>query len=364
MKEIHKDELIALRTENNFLPCISLVFPIELQHASEESFKKLLKYKHGILKHALVNEFPHDQVNAILRRFESISDQLTFNHEVKGYAMFLTPYLSKSFQLNFYPSEKLIIDDSFEIRDLLIHNASIHTYLTVMMSAQEVKFLLFENSVLSPVSVDVPKRIEAFMSGTLHDVEIHHEKSERRDKARDLFIHNIDHGIEILQKAYHIPIVLMGDTKFVSHFMLSSKHALKVIETIDGNFLSSGLPAVSNILESHIASITQKLNQKFLNNLEDAENSGLLISGVHQVYQALQDKNVKSIFVEKNYVKAANNSDKSCKLITYKAEEAHFPIPDVIDDMIEMALAEGGEVHFLEDGSMTKWRKLAAIKYY
>ena len=113
-----------------------------------------------------------------------------------------------------------------------------------------------------------------------------------------------------------------------------------------------------------IPEIEKGIQTELLLKVEKADNDHLLCYGIQEVWKELSMKNGRELILEKNFVKAAIHSDVPGEVTTYEAEKAEFPIQYAVDDLIEMAMAQGGEIKFVEDGSLGKYRRVALIKYH
>lgn len=359
-----KIDISKLKTAGNVLPCVSLIFPFTVKYGGEHELHKLLKLKSNQLHHSLSKDFPEEVVSTIMKRYFDLITHVPFHSFIKGYAFYLSSTYSTYFELHNEPKEKLIIDDNFEIRDLLIDQAMEHKFIVLLMSESEEKFLKYESGVISVMSVHVPKHIEAFMQNTLHDVEIYYEKSDRQEKARDFFIKNADAGLEILFESYPWPVIVMAPNKLVSHYKLKSKYTARITGVVEGNFLESTEAEILAQMHKVIPEIEKAVQTDLMLKIEKADNDHLLCYGIQDIWKELSMKNGRELILEKNFVKAAIHSDVPGVVTTYEAEKAEFPIQDAVDDLIEMAMAQGGEIKFVEDGALGKYRRVALIKYH
>lgn len=359
-----KNDLVALKTGGHEFPCVSMIFPFDIRYGGEHELHTLLKLKSNQLHHALSKEFSEDTVSTILKRYADLSTHIKFHSFISGYAFYLSSSFANFFELRFKPKEKLIIDDNFEIRDVLIDHSKSHHFIILLLSENEEKFFKYEAGTISPLAVHVPKHIEAFMQNTLHDVDIYYEKSARQEKARDLFIRNADTGLDTLYASYPWPVIVIAPNKFLAHYKLKSKHQEKIIGSIEGNMLESTESELMESINKIIPVIDKSLQAKLIARIEKADDDRLLCYGVKEVWKELSIKNGKELILEENFIRSAIHSDVPGEVFTYDAEKAHFPIQDALDDIIEMTLAAGGEVRFVEDGLLGKYRRVALIKYY
>lgn len=86
---------------------------------------------------------------------------------------------------------------------------------------------------------------------------------------------------------------------------------------------------------------------------------------MEDVWQTATHKNSRLLLVEKSFVYAARQGAEPG--IIYKEElpgEYPFYIKDAVDDVIQKVLENGGDVEFVDDGSLSDYDRIALIQYY
>jgi hypothetical protein len=177
-------EITEVIGHKNYLPSISVIFPFDIKVGMGVELKHKLKTKGDEIEKALSKSYPADVVASMMKKYENVTDALKPENLNQGLAIFLSPWFQKTYFLDFEPQEKNIIDSSFEIRDLIYNKNVMSKAILLLLSANEIRFYLVSHAHVAQLNVDISDRIEAFMANTLHDVEIHHEKSERRACSR------------------------------------------------------------------------------------------------------------------------------------------------------------------------------------
>ena len=114
-----KDTFEAVLNAPKYLPCISIIMPFE----PKIGLKKELDYKLKMAKNKIEKElelnYPEDKFLPVLNKLNIMLDGLNYNTHKKSVAIFISPLIEKIYYLDIPVEEKIIIDDSFEIRDLI-----------------------------------------------------------------------------------------------------------------------------------------------------------------------------------------------------------------------------------------------------
>lgn len=357
-------EITEIVEHKNYLPSISVIFPFNIKVGMGVELKHKLKTKRDEIEKELLKSYPADAVASLMSKYTSLTENLKPQNMHQGLAIFLSPWFQKTYFLDFEPQEKNIIDSSFEIRDLIYNKNAVSKAILLLLSANEIRFYLVSPAHVTKLNVDISNRIEAFMANTLHDVEIHHEKSERRDKAMQLFLQNADEGIALALKDHACPVIVAGSEKYIGHFKKMTKHGEVIEDYIEGNYLESTPAELNQLARESFGRIQETRSRKIIDQVEDALNKKLLATGLKEVWKQATEKNGRILVVEKNYRKPAAQGAVDEEIITIGLDHVPFPMEDAVDDVIEKVILNGGMVHFVDDGLLGKYRRIALITYH
>ena len=179
------------------------------------------------------------------------------------------------------------------------------------------------------------------------------------------FLHHIDNALDIILKAYHLPLFVMGTTKILGHFKNLTKHAGAVIEYVQGNYEEATLPQLKEMLKPHITDWKKVKQKDLLNQLEEAAGKKKLAVGMRDVWREAMSHKGRLLLVEKNYMYAAQHG--SIDEVIYKAIEPYNKfsyIKDAVDDVMEKVLENGGDVEFVDKDVLKDYHQIALIQYY
>jgi hypothetical protein len=86
-------------------------------------------------------------------------------------------------------------------------------------------------------------------------------------------------------------------------------------------------------------------------------------SGIIQVWRAAFDKRVQTLLVETDFEYPADVSEDGDRLLPYTGE-GPAALDDAVDEVIEIVLADGGEVFFYDPGALDLHQRIAAVLRY
>ncbi len=357
-------ELRELIEAVHYRPTVSIILPFEPKMSLKTELIKSLKFAADKVEKELQQNYPDEMSTLVMQKLKGIVKSLNFNTYKKSIAIYISPVFEKVLYLDIAVEEKIIVDQSFEIRDLVYSTKQLHKYLVLLLSANESRIFLGNSETFvrivsnSPKSVavenDAPKRVANFS-----------DVAERKQILINKFLLHIDNGLDIILNAYHLPLFVLGTDKILGHFKKITNHSSSVIEYIHGNYEEATTDTLKKILAPYIAD-WQKVKQKDLfNQLEEAAGKNRLATGMRQVWHEAMNQKGRLLVVEKNYMFAAERSSKED--IIYKAIEPYNKfsyIKDAVDDVIEKVLDNGGGVEFVDEGVLKDFNSIALVLFY
>lgn len=348
-----------------YLPCISLIMPFDPKMGLKKELDYKLKTAVDKIEKEINATYPSEKAKPVLKKLQQILSGLNYYTHKKSIAIFVSPMVEKVYYLDMPIEEKIIIDDSFEIRDLIYSKKQIHKYLLVVLSSKWTKIFLGNTSHFIRITSNVPDNIAAYKNDIAEKTANFSDENKRKEILLDKFLRHTDNGLRLLLQAYRLPIFVMGTTKTIGHFKSITHNSKQIIDYIPGNYEESTESELQNIMSPYIYDWKLLLQNSLLKNIEDAMSHKKAVSGITQVWKAATQKRGRLLIVEKNFYYPADQS--ATPEVIFKHEEVvknSFFIKDAVDEIIEKVLISGGDVEFVEEGLLKEYEKIALIEYY
>ena len=348
----------------HYRPAISIILPFEpkmsaktaLQHSLAAAVKKVEK--------ELDENYQADMVLLMMQKIKLIVKQLNFNTHKKSIAIYVSPVFEKVLYLDIVVEEKIMVDESFEIRDLVYCKKKLHKYLVLLLDGHESRiFLVNSGSIVKIVSnaasplfsnvKDMPEKLTNFTGD-----------EARREMMTGKFLHYIDNGLDIILNAYHLPLFVMGSEKMLGHFNAITKHKSAIIDYVYGSYGDVGEKKIMEVLAPYIADWKKVMQKDLLNQLSDAASKKKLVTGMIDVSREAGSCQGRLLLVQKNYMYVADSSSGN-EIIALAARSFNkfSYIRDAVDDVIEKVLENGGDVAFADKDLLKDYQQIALIKY-
>jgi len=364
-KAITTPEISEVMEALHYRPAISIILPFEPKMKSKTELIHSLKIATDSVEKDLMENYPDEMSILVMRKLRAIINGLNFNSYKKSIAIYVSPVFEKVLYLDIPVEEKIIVDESFEIRDLVYCKKQLHKYLVLLLSSNGSRMYLGNSAVFVRIVSNTPESVSAYENEPPERVANFSDKAERKEIMMHKFLQQVDNTLDIILNAYHLPLFVLGTDRILGHFKKMTKHARAVVEYVEGNYEDTSLPDLQEKLEPYIAD-WQKVKQKdLLNQLEEAAGKKKLAFGMRDVWREAMSRKGRLLLVEKNYMYAAERG--SSDEIIYKAIEPYNKfsyIKDAVDDVMEKVLENGGDVEFADEDLLKDYQHIALIQYY
>lgn len=358
-------EVIEIIDASHYRPALSILLPLHIRINLKAEAAYALKVASDKAEIELHKYYPDDVCELIMGRLRKLISIQIVPEQAKSIALYISPVFEKVLYLDSEVEEKIIVDESFEIRDLIYAGKQHNKFLLLLLSGMEFRVFLGDGSVLRTLQVSIPDFISAYKNDVAERVENFSDISERKQVTIEKFLRHIDSELGQLIHRYNIPVIALGAEKILGHFRKLTVHAKMIIDYIKGNYFESTEAQLKELVQPHLNLWKASAEKELLQRLEVAAGQKLLASGIQEVWQTAFSQKGRLLVVEKNYRYSAQRGSEEG--IIDPVREPYNPfsyIRDAVDDVIEKVLKSGGDVEFVEDKVLAEFNHIALIRYY
>jgi hypothetical protein len=316
-------------------PCVSIILPFEPKMEKKSSLEIKLQRSIEKAEKQLLEEYPSYTTRLILKKLNALVKTIDYATHRKSIALFVDASDEKIIYLNILVEEKVIVDKSFEIRDIILNKQLHPKYLLLVIGDEQERLFLGTGDNLMPLIIN---------SNTTSEGS---------------FIHQVDDGLSIILKAYPLPLFLACSKTIKEEFLRISKNADKIIEYIPGNYSSAGKAQLKILVRPYLND-WQKIKEKdILFQLQKAIATNKCSLGINEVFAAANKKHGNFLIVERNFTQPAFLNEQG-EINTTNTNNGIY-IKDAVDDAMEKVLVDGGDVEFVSDGVLKDYGHIALI---
>lgn len=347
-------------------PSVSIILPTHVKYPhfknDEEKLKLILKE----VEENIVNEFPPSIAKAINTKLKKVYQQIDFTHLSEGLAIYVSREQQKIINLPYPVTEKVIIDKSFEIRDLLYTSKHSPDYLVLTISSNENRLFRGINKSLKEIPFeDSPKDVKEWKidlptkTGNFSDAE------DKKELTLEKYLRDIDKILSVKLKELDLPVIVCSVERIIGKYSHFTKNGKNILGYVEGNFEHVTMPEIAEKIAPVLEKKSKSEKKKALDLLEEAIGKGAYASGIKEVWKAAMEKRGRLLLLEKGYSCPGKYGKSKYTLITKDIDlDSMYIMKDAVDDLIEAVLKYGGDVVFFENDELIAQDRIALITYF
>ncbi|MGN6214412.1 baeRF3 domain-containing protein [Parafilimonas sp.] len=336
---------LPLLTAVKCQPCISVIMPFEPKMNSRAAIAYSLKTAVDKIKRDLYNNFSNEIATEILCKLQAVIDHLDYTTHKKSLALYVSPLVEKVYYLDIEVNEKILVNTSFEIREIIRNQKTIHEFLLLVISAENEKIYvgnannlqLIVKSNAAEVQRDLPERVANFT-----------DTSATKETNQKKFLHTVDNTLSHILKIYSLPLFVMAPKKTMGYFQHIGRQK-KISGFIHGNFDNATVPELLKALEPELKNIDTAKKKYLITRLQAAQDDCRLATGIYDVWMQAKRRHKQLLVVEKDFYCTAFVTENGETIFSSDDAQETVIARDAIDNIIETVLGNGGDVEFVDD---------------
>lgn len=354
--------------------CVSVIVPTSKlskgRTQNPERIRKAVNKTKTIIKGMSKSKALAAELSEKLDSLHSSFDNL---HARYGVGFFVSSNISLKIDFPFEVQERLIVGNSFEVRDLYYYQQFATEYFILLLTirkAQLFRACMDEYEEINDENFPAiyedeyeyatPARASS-MRNALQTFE--RDKNQIKEIRQQAFFKNIDAslGNYLTQKT---PVILAGVGEQIAMFKKESKHAGRIEGEVIGNFTRDyHLMATQAWKKIRSHQINHDQTQQ-IHDLTEGIGRKRVVSGVREVWKAIQEGRGLALYVEKDFEKKGYLSKSADQLFLKPPKMKYDIIEDIVDDALEIAKKKKTAVFFVENDKLEKLDRIAlALRY-
>jgi hypothetical protein len=368
------EDLLELQNEKGNI-CISVIVPTH--RLSPERRVDKLNIKRAIEKAEQLLELKYSEeiIKPLMKKIDELFQHIDFEHNTEGLGLYVSSNIELSVQLPFPVEEKVIVGDSFEIRDLLYKVNYSNPYYVLLLTEKgarlfegtwkkmnEIKDKNFPKEYEEEYSYNPPSNI-ATHSGYAHTKGFEKDKSELEEIRFKNFFHQIDKRLNDYL-AGNEALIVLGVKKELGYVEHISKHVKLIAAKIPGSYSHDNLKQLSDLVWPAMYAYLQNERAKLINEFKEKIGEHLGTSGIQEIWEAAYEGKAFKLLVEKDHRCPGFVDETDYHLSLRPPQRPHKVLVDVVDDLMEMVLEKDGKVFFVDNDLLKDYGRIALITRY
>jgi hypothetical protein len=356
-------EITELIDESTHRPAVSIILSIEATVSTTVGLQHKLKGALDSVSDELLATYPKALANKVMERLHAVVGGLQIDDHKKAIAIFVSPEFQKVLYLDIPVRDRVVVNQRFEIRELVHNLKEGSKYLVVLLSSN--KYKVYQGSTAEFLKI-ISQVGESVQDGRDigHEPVGHTAIEVLKDTEMDKFLHQVDKEVERLIAHDHRPVFVLGTKKILGHFKKITKNSTGIVGYITGNYDRVGFVQLQKLLEPHLLGWKHDKQETLLTILDQAASQRKLATGITAVTRAALNKKGQRLIVESDFVHPIQPTVSDSKMALVENNAKGKPsLPDAVDDIIANVILSGGDVDFTDHGALDKYKRIALVTY-
>lgn len=358
---MHPSDLEKLARVHAF-PAVSVLLPLQRELPGNPEDPLRLR---SLIDHAtdrLLREHDRRQIAPIIEHLNREAAAIDFMHPGAAVAIFATEGEAHTFVLPFPVRERVVINETFAIRDLVRGHRRLARYRALVLSAKEARLLTGAGEDLRevhdagfPLALEAPREED-----TPHrDLPI---RESQADEAYRFVFRMVDRALGEVQSTDPLPVVLVGVERDLSYFREVSRHRRDLVAQVTGNHTHASTSQLGALVSPVIAEHFDRRADAAVAELVEAIGRRRVALGIEEVWTCARDGRGHRLVVEEDLRVAARLVDD--RLVTLDAPSEPADLDDAVDEVTDAVLVSGGDIVVVAPGALAEHGHIGLVLRY
>jgi hypothetical protein len=296
----------------------------------------------------------------VIEKMKNLAEDIDHQYNLDGLALFVNREAAEFVRLPVRVTDRVSISPGFAVREIVRAINQTERYYILCVSQQKARLLEAKNDQLTQEinSDDFPMLNETLYSTQALDRSL---AGVEENYIREFF-NRVDKAFGKHYKANPLPTILISDAQNHSHYRHITDIPDALVAFLHGNHDNDKphelIAAAWPVMHTYNASQQDEALQQ----LDHAQSHQKALSNIQDIYLAARDGRAELLLVEKNFLQPAVVSGDSVKIVS--DQNTPGAVDDIVDDIIEMVMDNGGNIAYLDPGKLDNYQKLALVVRY
>jgi hypothetical protein len=245
-----KDKALIRQVKTD--PCVSIIIPFEPKMIARSQLEYQLKRITEKTKKALLAQYPAFMTDLLVKKINLLLSGLDYTTHKKTIVLFVSPGTQRLHYLDMAVQEKLILNQAFAFRDVVLTKQSIPAYLFLVLAKNRAKLFLGKGTRFTPLVMNDSAQMVPGKNDISERVSNFSDPDHRKEVELKKFIRHIDDGLNLVLNAYPFPLFLACTTKTRGYFMQATKNPGRVVAYIPGNYEEASPAQLAILIQPYL----------------------------------------------------------------------------------------------------------------
>jgi len=354
---IQLKRLKNLRSES----CVTIILNTHRTKPGYLQDPKLLK---NLVKEAgdrLLADRAKRDAQVLIDRLAELEKKIDHSQNLESLILFVNEKIAEYIRLPIAVENRVVIDHSFATRDLLraLHKET-HYYVLVLDQQRARLIEAFNDKVLAEAGAPFPMENEFFST-----IKSEPSNASRQTNLILEFFNRVDKEVNALWKNNPAPVLICSvESNYHDYLKIADRRSSLLDTFLNKNRMNEKAHAIITEAWKIVGEYTIEKNRARKEELKNAVSTGKFVSDTNDIWRAIKQGRVATIFVEQGRFQPAVIENDLIRYVGDDLRDRKDVIDDIYDELIEANLRNGGDAVFLPKGELDTFNGFGAITRY
>lgn len=298
----------------------------------------------------------------LVQRLRDLESKIDHSHNLESLFLFVNEDIAEYARLPIAVQDRVVIDNTFATRDLVraLHQET--NYYILVLSQKKVRLIeAFNDKVVAEIRTVFP--IENNQFGNTPNAEL--SNASRLTNLIAEFFNRVDKELNKVWNQNPLPVLICTEEANYHEYLKIADKKQNILDTfLNKNRIDEADHAIVRAAWEIMKEYTAERNNSRKTELEQAVGTGKFLSDVNDIYKAIQEGRVQTLFIEQDLFQPGIIENNNVSLVSDEERNKKHVVDDIFDEMIEANMNFGGDVVFLANGELKKFDGFGAITRY
>jgi hypothetical protein len=340
--------------------CVTIVMNTHRTHPDNEKDSLTLKNLVKETEERLHQSFDKRFVWSVMENLQVVVDHIDHRQNLESLLIFVNQHMAEYTRLPVPVVNRVVIDDTFATRDLVRAMHQDSGYYVLALSRQQARLIEAFNDKVVCDSCGAFPLTNPLYTTSRQDLST----NKGTDNLIEEFFNRVDKIVMEQIKTHPLPLILATETRNFDYYKKVADKKQIIVGHINKNRDEEKAHHIVSEAWEVMKGLMRDRQVVALNHLHGAVKSGKLTTDIHEIWRAIHEGRGDTLYVRKGYFQPARLQGGSLELIAEIGKERNGLVDDVIDEMIEINMAYGGNTVFVDEDLPAGNGKLALIQRY
>lgn len=342
--------------------CITII--MNSHRTKPDSLKDELILK-NLIKEAenrLLADTTKRDATALITKLNTLAEQIDHSYNLDSLLLFVNHDVAEFTRLPIHVEDRVAIDDTFAIRDLIRAMHTETNYYLLVLSQEKVRLIeALNDKVVKEFNSPFPIENKQIFTRNKAESAV----ASRQSNLIAEFFNQVDKEVNTIRKQNPLPVLICTVEENYPEYLKIADEKHSIFNTfLNKNRITEKDHAIiteaSKIVETY--NINRNIERKA--ELLKAVSDNKFLSDTNEIWRAINDGKIQTLFIEQGLFQPAILKNDEITYVSDSQRSDKGVIDDIYNEMIELNMNFGGDVVFLPKGELTKFNGFGAITRY